>query len=531
MGTRRTTDDPYHGPDRRGRNLGIPASPSLLHVLAGSLFIGSAAAVPAFFLVPRHQSASDLGAYAAITAGLLFIAAGGTRLVVWKIVGRAIFGWIGAAFVVLGMLTAICEGLSALSVVRAPVVGPVGSLVTAALAGWMVWTALADEEVNARLRPLEFLVYALLGGLSVVGVLHAAQVDRLLPDWVGARAVGAGVNLASALIWLTVTAVVVRAARRKRSCVPPWAGLLVALLALAAAIRGLSPLPWDSTLAASACLFSAAALAFGTSVQWIQGTLTWRDGTQRHLQLSLTATMYQAARDRRALDTWLHDLRNAIAGLEAADSVLWDGLRSGAGAEQELADAVTAELARLHAMIDPARQLRIGEVDLAAAVDPVVAAERARGTSIETKLEARTVLADADALGRVLQNLLTNARIHAPGSPVRISATQHGQMVDLVIADAGPGIRLEERSAVFERGARGRTSVGSDGNGLGLYVVRTLTTAMGGDVKIAESDAGCRVVLRLRGAAPTADPGGAPMTPRRHLRIGAPSVSPPLPLR
>jgi signal transduction histidine kinase len=500
-------------------------------VLAGSLFVGIGAAVPALFLIPRHPSASDLGAYAAITAGLIFVTAGGARLVVWKIVGRAIFGWMGAAFVVLGVLIAVCDGLTTFSVVRVPVVGPVGSLVTAALAGWMVRTALADEEVNAGLRPMMFLVYTLVGGLGVVGILHAAQTNRLLPAWVGAGAVGAGFNLASALIWVAVTTVVLRAVRRKRSGVPPWTGLLVALLALAAAIRALSPLPWASTLAASACLFSAAALALGTSIQQIQRTLTWRDGAQRHLQLTLTATMYQAARDRRALEMWLHDLRNAVAGLEAADSVLWAGLRSGAGAEPELADAVTAELARLHAMIDPARQLRIGDVDLATVVHPVVAAERARGTSIEVQLDARSVLADGDALGRVLQNLLTNARVHAPGSPVRIDAARHGQMVELVIADAGPGIGLAERSAVFERGARGKASVGSDGNGLGLYVVRTLMTAMGGGVKIAESDTGCRVVLNLRTAAPTADPGRGPMAPRRHLRIGAPSMSAPPPGR
>jgi len=525
MGIRRPTIGPYRGPDRRGRNLGILSSPSLLRVLAVSLFVAIAAFVPVFFLIPRHPSASDFGSYAAITAGLIFLAAGGARLLVWKIVGRAIFGWIGAALVVLGALTAVCDGLSTSSVATVPALGPVGNLVTTALAGSMVWRALADEEVNARLRPLVFLVYALLGGLGVVGVLHAAQTNRLLPAWMGTRAVGAGLDLASALIWVAVATVVVRAVRQKRYGVPPWAGFLVALLALAAGIRALSPLPWASTLAASACLFSAAALALGTSIQRIQGTLTWRDGAQRHLQLALTATMYQAARDRRALETWLHDLRNAVAGLQAADSVLWETLRSGAEAEPELADAVTAELARLHAMIDPARQLRIDDVDLATVVHPVVVAERARGTSIEVQLEARSVLADADALGRVLQNCLTNARVHAPGSPVRIGASQRGQMVELVIADAGPGIDLAERSIVFERGARGKAGVGSDGNGLGLYVVRTLMSAMGGTVKIAESDAGCRVVLGLRTAAPTADPVRDPMTSRRHLRIGAPRMS------
>ncbi len=489
---------PYRGPDRRGRNDGLLVRVAISRVAVVSVAVAVVAWIPALFLVPRDPSVAPLGVYAAVAGGLLLGAAGGTQLIVWKVAGRAIFGWIGVAYVVLGVLVVISDGVLRYGTAPVQVVRPIDDLFVALVAGYLIWRGLADHEVNAELHPIATLTFGLGAGLLSVGLLDATHAAGSLPRWTSARPSEIGFDLASALVWIAIAALGMRAVRRETPGTSTAGVSFAVLLALGSILDAISPLPWATTLAGPLCVFVAGAVVLGTSVNRVLGMLAGEDQSHRRLQLALTATAYQAARDRRALDAWLHDLRNAVAGLQAADAVLREGVRAGTRAEPELADAVTAELARLHAMIDPARQLQIAEVDLTAALGPVVAAERARGMPIALRLEATTVLADAGALSRVVQNLLTNARLYAGGSDVSVAAVRRGRMVEVWVQDEGPGIHPDEREAVFERGERGAAGAGVDGNGLGLYVARALMAAMGGSVAVADDGApGCRMVLTL----------------------------------
>lgn len=513
-------DGLYRGPDRRGRNEGLLVPVSQSRIIFISLVVTAGAWVPALFLIPDKPSARDFGAYAAIVGGLLFTIAGGMKLIAWKVSGRAFFGWLGAAFIVFGLTIAVSDGLSTFEVAPASSGRYVGDLLAAVLAGWMIRRGLTDEEVNASLRPLVGLGCALGGALTVVGLVNLAQMDDYLPAWTAARAVVVGVNSVSALVWVSVAVAAGRSLRRPRSCVSPAAIFVAALLAVDAGIRVFSPLPWASTIAASACIFAASAVTLGMSIARVQEILALKDTAQRTLQLALTASAHQADREHRSLETWLHDLRNSVAGLQAANAVLRDNIRVGSDAEPELADAVTAELARLHAMVGPARQLRTTTVDLAPAFGPVVAAERALGACIELHLEAPQVTADRNALCRILQNLLTNARLYAPGSPVTVTSTLRGSVVSIAVQDDGPGIGAAEQSAVLERGRRGPGSSGTDGNGLGLYVAVTLATAMGGSLTVGSgAGGGCCVLLTLPApvAVPAPDALGASATDVTHL--------------
>ena len=518
MGLQAGGDGPYCGPDRRRRNDGRVTSPPLARVLTLVAIVTIGAWLPALFLAPRHPSAADLGAYAAIAAGLGYATAGGCRLIVWKVTGRAVFGWLGPALVTFGVMIAVCDGLSTFGVGSVPSVRPLDGLLGGLLVGSLMCKGLVDHEVNARLRPFVTLAAALGGGLAAMGLLGVAQLNGLLPPWIAGRSAAVGFSAASAVVWLAVAALAFRAARRNRPGVAPWAAVAAGLLAASVGIRVLSPLPWASTVLSSAFLFSAAVLTLATSIHRVAQILAWEDKAQRRLQLALTASIYQTARDRRALDHWIHDLRNAVAGLQAADAVLRGGSGTRSATGHELADAITAELARLHAMVDPARQLDITEVDLAATLGPVVAAERARGMSVALRLLAQTVMADAPSVSRVVQNLLANARLYAPGTAVTVTALPRDRAVEISVQDGGPGIATAERSAVFEPGERGTASAGTDGNGLGLYVARTLVTAMGGSIVVGSGEGpGCRMVITLPAPAPAAGTARTVVSPPRPV--------------
>lgn len=111
------------------------------------------------------------------------------------------------------------------------------------------------------------------------------------------------------------------------------------------------------------------------------------------------------------------------------------------------------------------------------------------------------VMADERALNSVLFHLIDNAMKYAPQGPVEIGGKEHGDEVEIWVRDAGPGIPIEERERVFEMFHRldGRDSREVYGHGLGLFLVRRLLQAMGGNIHIEEAaSGGARFVFRLR---------------------------------
>ncbi len=97
------------------------------------------------------------------------------------------------------------------------------------------------------------------------------------------------------------------------------------------------------------------------------------------------------------------------------------------------------------------------------------------------------VRADAQALARIIHNLVTNAlKYSPPESEVRISARRRAEqsLVDITVADHGAGVPPPQQSQIFARFVRLERDANSTvrGTGLGLYVVRTLVEAHGGRV-------------------------------------------------
>ncbi|HEY3379005.1 MAG TPA: HAMP domain-containing sensor histidine kinase [Armatimonadota bacterium] len=96
-------------------------------------------------------------------------------------------------------------------------------------------------------------------------------------------------------------------------------------------------------------------------------------------------------------------------------------------------------------------------------------------------------LADRDALYRILQNLVENARRFTPvEGTITISAVLDGEAICLRVADTGCGIAAEELPRIWDRFARAAEAraQGKAGSGLGLAIVKGLTTAMDGQVGV-----------------------------------------------
>lgn len=114
-----------------------------------------------------------------------------------------------------------------------------------------------------------------------------------------------------------------------------------------------------------------------------------------------------------------------------------------------------------------------------------------------------TVLADSRGLRTVLGNLLHNAVNHSPvGGEVCIFAQSlPGGVVEIAIADHGPGVEPQELPRLlrpFEQGGSTLTRT-SEGAGLGLPIVDLLARAMGGGLRLtSHPGAGFTAQVSLR---------------------------------
>ncbi|MCD6351888.1 MAG: PAS domain S-box protein [Armatimonadetes bacterium] len=116
--------------------------------------------------------------------------------------------------------------------------------------------------------------------------------------------------------------------------------------------------------------------------------------------------------------------------------------------------------------------------------------------------------ADADKVTQILDNLVGNAVKYSPdGGEVKISATDEGDYVKLEVSDQGLGVPEEHRDKIFERFqmVEDESRKAIKGTGIGLYLVRHLARAHGGDVWLEWSEVGkgSRFAVRLPKKQPT----------------------------
>ncbi|NOH01364.1 MAG: hypothetical protein HND47_05015 [Chloroflexi bacterium] len=93
---------------------------------------------------------------------------------------------------------------------------------------------------------------------------------------------------------------------------------------------------------------------------------------------------------------------------------------------------------------------------------------------------------DTRRIGRVLNNLISNAIRHTPAQgEVRVEARRTNSGVEVTVSDTGEGIRAEDLPHIFEgfyRGEKSRARA-TGGAGLGLAISRGIVQAHGGSLR------------------------------------------------
>ncbi len=179
-----------------------------------------------------------------------------------------------------------------------------------------------------------------------------------------------------------------------------------------------------------------------------------------------------------------HEIRNPIAAarLQGENALAGDDARRRAAIGDMLGqldrlDALAGELLAMTQRVAP-RPTPLVLADLLAAQ---AAGHRetanAKGVTLAVRAAPGSARLDAAIVGRILDNLLTNAIRHAPprGS-VALAAELRPGLVSIIVEDSGPGVAAEMVEHLFEPFVTGR----ADGTGLGLAIARELADAHGG---------------------------------------------------
>lgn len=101
--------------------------------------------------------------------------------------------------------------------------------------------------------------------------------------------------------------------------------------------------------------------------------------------------------------------------------------------------------------------------------------------------------ADRERIKWVLNNLVENAIIYTPpGGTIRLSVDAAERRLFIRVKDSGIGIETKDRANIFERFFRAGNAISKQnkGNGLGLYIARTIATDHGGDLSFMSNPEG-----------------------------------------
>lgn len=92
------------------------------------------------------------------------------------------------------------------------------------------------------------------------------------------------------------------------------------------------------------------------------------------------------------------------------------------------------------------------------------------------------VKGDKNRMVEVLQNVMENAIKYGDGKRIRISFGEEEDCILIQIENSGCNLKKEELPSLFDSFYRGSNSTGMKGNGLGLYICKTLMRKMDGDI-------------------------------------------------
>lgn len=264
--------------------------------------------------------------------------------------------------------------------------------------------------------------------------------------------------------------------------------------------------PLGRSVARSRTLFAVAALAAVFVVVMFVAVYFYRESSR---------DLREARMRVHFVNQVSHELKTPLTNIRLYAEMLKDSLGDDPAVAGQL-DVVLSESGRLSRMITniltfarkSRSKLQLHPADMC--VDTVVAGvlEQCRLSLQKHGIDAvevdagasREIRADADAVGQIVANLISNVEKYAAtGGYLGVRTRQDDTGVTIEVTDHGPGVPAASVEKVFEPYHRESDSLteGVSGAGIGLSISRDLARMHGGDLTLQTSEEGCVFVCRL----------------------------------
>jgi len=150
-----------------------------------------------------------------------------------------------------------------------------------------------------------------------------------------------------------------------------------------------------------------------------------------------------------------------------------------------------------------ARRAAFAVIDLAPLLHDIDELYRAvaeeRGLTLETVISGSLpLMGDRDLIQQAIANLLDNALKFSPvGQVIALTALLYDGVIQITVADRGPGISEVDRNRATERFFRAESARSTNGSGLGLALVAAVAQLHNGTLQLAGNQPGLRAIIAV----------------------------------
>ncbi len=214
-------------------------------------------------------------------------------------------------------------------------------------------------------------------------------------------------------------------------------------------------------------------------------------------------------KERELVASLSHDLKTPVTGIKLTAELMQmrlslndpkdiDSLGEDAKGIYEKAEQIDELLADLFtSTLDDLGEFKVSCRDEESKIlKDIIKSADDRALAVIDEIPAVVINIDKKRMARVIGNIISNSYKYA-NTRIDIRFEISDRYLEMLIEDHGPGVPASEIDLITNKFYRGRDwqDTDKDGNGLGLYIAKTLMIKMNGDL-IAESDgAGLAITL------------------------------------